>query len=196
LNEYPQTPENAAGHLFLQGVTQRVAKNADAALKLFRQSWEVEPNNNAAEAIYNHYRATDAQAQANEWLNQWVEKLPQSPRPTLIKAIDAQQEEKHDEAIRWYEKTMELDPNAATSYNNLAWIYQEKNDPRALDMAKRALDLAPSSPPILDTYGWILVENGQVAEGYKFLERAAAAAPQSQEIQDHLNEARKRLKTQ
>src|SRR5690554_2532463 len=196
LNEYPQTTENAAGHLFLQGVTQRVAKNTDAALKLFRQSWEHEPNNNAAEAIYNHYRATDAQSQANEWVNQWLEKLPQSPRPTLIKAISAQQENDYDEATRWYEKTIELDPNAATSYNNLAWIYQEKNDPRALDMAKRALDLAPSSPPILDTYGWILVENGQVAEGYKVLERAAAAAPQSEEIQDHLNEARKRLQAQ
>lgn len=196
LNEYPQTTENAAGHLFLQGVTQRVAKNADAALKLFRQSWETEPNDNAAEAIYSHYRATDAQPQANEWVDQWLEKMPQSPRPTLIKAIKAQQEKNYDEAIGWYEKTIELDPNAATSYNNLAWIYQEQNDPRALDTAKRALDLAPSSPPILDTYGWILVESGQVEEGYKVLERAAAAAPQSQEIQDHLNEAKKRYQSE
>jgi len=44
----------------------------------------------------------------------------------------------------------------------------------------------------LDTYGWILVEKGKVAEGLEYLERAAAAAPDNKEILDHVKEAQKR----
>jgi len=61
-----------------------------------------------------------------------------------------------------------------------------------LETAKRAYELAPASPPILDTYGWILVEKGQVAEGIKYLEQAAKLSPNAQDIQEHLREAKSR----
>jgi putative PEP-CTERM system TPR-repeat lipoprotein len=43
----------------------------------------------------------------------------------------------------------------ATILNNLAWLYQHNGDPRALATAKRAYALAPLTPSIADTLGWM-----------------------------------------
>jgi len=59
-------------------------------------------------------------------------------------------------------------PNAVI-LNNLAWLYYESQDPRAESTAARAFELTPADPSIADTYAWILVENGKVAEGLKIL---------------------------
>jgi cellulose synthase operon protein C len=97
-------------------------------------------------------------------------------------------------AIKWYEKSIELDPNLADSLNNLAWLYFKKNDQRAKDLAERAYRIAPENPNILDTYGWILVESQQPKEGHELLARAAATAPDNQQIQEHLAIAAQRIK--
>src|SRR5690606_28435531 len=120
--------------------------------------------------------------------------LPQSARPVLIKAVNAQVAGDATTAMKWYQQTIELAPGNATALNNLAWIYYEQKDSRALELAKRAHELAPASPPILDTYGWILVEQGQVAEGIKYLQQAAKLAPDAQDIKTHLQEAEARAK--
>jgi Tfp pilus assembly protein PilF len=94
--------------------------------------------------------------------------------------------------LKWYEKTIEIAPNSPIALNNLAWMYYERKDPRALELAKRATQLAPNSAEILDTYGWILVELGQVKEGIIVLERAISIMPDNKDIKAHLEEARKK----
>jgi putative PEP-CTERM system TPR-repeat lipoprotein len=69
--------------------------------------------------------------------------------------------------------------------NNLAVIYQRDNDPRALEYAQRAHTVAPQNVAIADTLGWIMVQKGDAANGIKFLQQAAAAAPNSPDIQYH-----------
>ena len=41
--------------------------------------------------------------------------------------------------------------------NNLATAYQQEKNPLALEYAEKAYKLAPDSPAVLDTLGWILV---------------------------------------
>ncbi len=69
--------------------------------------------------------------------------------------------------------------------NNLAWLYQQTGDERAEATARRAFDLAPDDPAVIDTYGWILVRSGKVTEGLAALERAAARAPDNPDIRYH-----------
>lgn len=192
LDQFPQTDEGAAAQFFLQGAIHRADNKPDAALKAFRQSWDARPSDNSAEAIYAHYQNAGQTQEANKFVDQWIDKIPASPKPTLLRAVAAQQGKRVDEAIQWYEKTLELAPNMPAAINNLAWIYYEQKDPRALETAERAYKLAPNSAPILDTYGWILVEQGKVAEGINHLQQAAKIAPDNEEIKGHLNEARAR----
>lgn len=66
-------------------------------------------------------------------------------------------------------------PVAALALNNLAWLYYESGDSRAVDTASRAYAIGADIPEVADTYGWILVERNRAAEGVPILEKAATA---------------------
>jgi predicted Zn-dependent protease len=61
-------------------------------------------------------------------------------------------------------------------------MLQGKDKARSLELAERAHKLAPDSPSIADTLGWILVERGDNARALPLLkdaaERGGAAQPQ------------------
>ena len=82
----------------------------------------------------------------------------------------------------------------AVALNNLAWSYYVKKDERAIATAKRAYEAAPNSASVLDTYGWILAERGDLALGIEMLSRAASLASDNAEIKNHLKEAKSRAK--
>ena len=74
--------------------------------------------------------------------------------------------------------------------NNLAWIYQDSQPARALELAARAAELFPENADILDTYGWILLKQNQREQAIQMLERALELAPDSESIAEHLAQAR------
>lgn len=194
LDQFIKNDENEAERLYLQGNIRLAEANEDEALKLYRTSWGIKPMEAVAESIYGMYQRQQKNELMISFGREWAEKIPASYRPALINAINAQQNNKPDEALTWYEKSVELAPKMPAALNNLAWMYYERKDERALDFAKRAYDLAPDNAAILDTYGWILVESGKVSVGIELLEKAAALASNNKEIHDHLKEAKSRAK--
>lgn len=189
LDQFVKTDENEAERLYLQANIRLAENKTDEALTLYRTAWGVKPMDPIAEAIYGQYQVQKNTEQMRGFAEDWAAKLPQSYKATLVNAVYAQQNNDRQSAKRWYEKTVELAPQMPAALNNLAWMYYEDKNPKAAELAKKAYELAPNNPAILDTYGWILVETGSVAEGIKLLELAAAGAPDSKEIQDHLKEA-------
>ena len=59
------------------------------------------------------------------------------------------------------------------------------DDPRALDLAREAYKAAPENHGIADTYGWILLKSGNIADSLPVLEGAARGEPGSAEVQYH-----------
>jgi predicted Zn-dependent protease len=84
---------------------------------------------------------------------------------------------RYDEAIEQYEQIQKKDANKLIAINNLAWLYHQKQDPRALSTAELAYRLNPDSSFISDTLGWILVERGEATRSLEILQKASAAAP-------------------
>jgi Flp pilus assembly protein TadD len=56
-------------------------------------------------------------------------------------------------------------------------------------MAEQANKAAPTDPIILDTLGWILVEQGKLDRALPLLKQAAALAPANPDIRNHLGVA-------
>jgi putative PEP-CTERM system TPR-repeat lipoprotein len=103
-------------------------------------------------------------------------KRPKDVR-TLLMLADAQQKlGLVDAAGTSYERILEQRPDNVVALNNLAWIRHEKGDANAVNLARRAHELAPKSLEITDTYAWILVQRGQVGEGLKLLAPIAGAS--------------------
>ena len=82
-------------------------------------------------------------------------------------------------ATREYERLVTVAPDNPVILNNLAWLYGEAGDERAVALARRAHQLAPGNASIADTYGWILHRNGDNAGALELLAKAVAAAPQA-----------------
>jgi predicted Zn-dependent protease len=59
--------------------------------------------------------------------------------------------------------------------NNLAWVYQQQHDDRALGIAREAYLLSPDASNS-DTLGWILTVGGRADLGITVLRQAAAQA--------------------
>src|SRR5262249_42656146 len=83
----------------------------------------------------------------------------------------------YNQAIHECERLLIDDPKNAIVLNNLAWLYFLIADNRALGKAEAAFALAPDSPAIAGTLGWIAVEKGQVQRGLPLLRKAAEGAP-------------------
>lgn len=83
-------------------------------------------------------------------------------------------------------------PSNPIALNNLAWIYQQKNDPRARTTAQRAYLQAPT-PESGDTLGWIMVTGGDAKDGLPLLAQASTQRPDDPTIKYHLAVAMKDL---
>ncbi len=82
-------------------------------------------------------------------------------------------------AIERYRKVLALKPDDLMATNNLAFLLAVRtNAPAAaLPLAERARTLAPNSPEVADTLGWILVLLGRPAEAIPVLADAMKGAP-------------------
>jgi tetratricopeptide (TPR) repeat protein len=93
------------------------------------------------------------------------------------------------QAADQYRAILAITPNDALTLNNLAWASVKLNDPKALEYAEKAYSLAPDSPPVMDTLGWMLVEKGEISRGVGLLRKAVESAPTADDIRLNLAKA-------
>jgi Flp pilus assembly protein TadD len=119
-------------------------------------------------------------------LSDWLQEHPNDAAVRLAYASTLHQRGRKSQAIAEYERVLSHQPGSVLALNNLAWLYFEDGDSRAVELAERAYDRAPERAEIIDTYGWLLVKGGRVEEGLSLLERAAQRAPENGDIRYHL----------
>jgi Tfp pilus assembly protein PilF len=122
-------------------------------------------------------------------LRDWLARRPDAATVRLLLAEHLDQTGDTARAVREYETVLERAPGNAVALNNLAILHQRSDNPRALDLGRRAYEAAPGSAAIQDTYGWLLVEQGNVDRGLELLRSAARAMPDAPEVQFHLGAA-------
>jgi Flp pilus assembly protein TadD len=98
-----------------------------------------------------------------------------------------------EEALGEYIAVIEIDGNNVVALNNGAWYAHALSRPEALTYARRAVELAPDNSEVLDTLGWILVQQNRASEALESLAKATQLAPQDFEIRYHLGVAHAQL---
>ncbi len=91
-----------------------------------------------------------------------------------------------------YETALRLDPKNATVLNNYAY-YLSVRKTRLKDaeaMSKKSLEIRPDEGTFLDTYGWILYQQGKFKEARTYIQRAVDAARDEADgtLYDHLGD--------
>ena len=93
---------------------------------------------------------------------------------------------RYDEAAAEHARLLAATPADADLLNNLAWLYSQLGDPRARHYAERAYAIMPNDPGVMDTFGWILVQDGEPARGLTLLREAQARGLQAETIGYHI----------
>jgi Tfp pilus assembly protein PilF len=176
-------PEDA-GAAMLEGEVQLALRNAPAAARAFADAYALAPSSAAAIRVFQARSVTRA-SDATAMLESWLKIQPRDLGARLVFAQGLLERGRHAAAIAQYELAMQSGQPGAMALNNLAWLYQQSQDPRAEPTAKKAFEMAPDATAIADTYGWILVEAGRAQEALPMLERAAKARDAQPEMRYH-----------
>ena len=122
-------------------------------------------------------------------LTQWLDKHPDDAELRVRLAQALLQAGDKPGSIVQLEKLAHDVPGNISILNNLAALYQEVGDARALEVAERASALAPNDSTLKDTYGWILVSRNSLEKGLTLLRQAASELPREPSVQYHFASA-------
>jgi putative PEP-CTERM system TPR-repeat lipoprotein len=179
--QYPRSP---LGH-DREGEIQLAQKRPAEAAKAFEQAVAKGAGSAGLIKLHRAYILTGNVKVAEQRLADWI-KL--HPNDNIVRAYAAEQYMvggRNKEAIAEYQAILRQAPKDILSLNNLANLYLLEKDPRALTTAEQSYRLDPNNPAVLDTLGWILVEQGRAPQGLDLLRKALAQTPKNASIRYH-----------
>lgn len=134
-----------------------------------------------AESLKQSGKGVAATALAAQWHNDH----PQDDIGNMYYAEQLIMAKQFKPAIPLLEDVIKHQPGNAMALNNLAYSYQQEKDPRALATAQQALKASNNNPAVMDTVGWLMVDQGDTKGGLPLLQKAAGLAPTLLDIRYH-----------
>lgn len=124
-------------------------------------------------------------------VSQGMERFPNQPNILFYYGTLNDKLGKKEEMVSVMKKIIEMDPKHTQAINYLAYTYAEtaSNLPMAESLARKAHQLSPEDPFIMDTLGWVLYKQGRVKEAIPWLEAALTTQPNESVIAEHLGDA-------
>jgi putative PEP-CTERM system TPR-repeat lipoprotein len=180
--QHPGTPVG----LILEGDIWSVQKKPQEALKAYEAGFKISKTNTLLVKIHQSLIQTGKPQDANARMLQWLQENPTDVGMRLYLAGTRRANKEYKLAIEQYEKVILQEPKNVAALNDMAWSCQQEKDSRALAFAERAYVLGAGNPAVLDTLGWILLEQGQTSRAVSLLQKASALAPAAAEIRYHL----------
>ncbi|MDV6343939.1 tetratricopeptide repeat protein [Nitrosomonas sp. Is37] len=134
-------------------------------------------------------REVNADQEVFKLLDKNLEKIPDQPDLLYDRALAADKIGKFDIVEKDLRRLIELKPDNAHAYNALGYSLAERGLrlPEALALIKKAVELAPEDPYIMDSLGWVYYRMGNLSEGLNYLNLAFTTRPDP-EIAAHLGE--------
>lgn len=177
------TINNALG-LQLNGDLHQLQDEPASALSSYQDAWNLTPDDNLGAKIYA-LLATEQPDSKLSFLDKWSQQFPNSLIIAELKSRNLLTQGKYKPAIILMKLIQEKQPNNAANLNNLAWSYLQTGNPQAQATAKRAYDQAPENPSIIDTYAWILHQQGMHEKALQLIKKARRIDPDNQQIAEH-----------
>lgn len=93
----------------------------------------------------------------------------------------------HDKSDKAFDEALKVDPDNSQVLNNYAYFLslRKKNLERAEKFSRRSNELSPNNPVYMDTYGWILYQQGKYTQAEQWLASAVKLATKRSAITEH-----------
>ena len=178
-------PNLSLGHRLMGDLYMQTRKFDDAA-KAYALGFDKEPSSSLLLTLFRARQAAGEADSGVALLEEWLGKHADDYQIRRLLAALYHRADRLDDALDQYQILIEQRPDDFEVHNNLAGLYQQSNDSRALAAAQKAYALAPKHPAVNDTLGWILVRQGSFKEGLAYLRQAHARAFQQPAVRYHL----------
>lgn len=168
----------------LKGDIFMAANRAQDAINAYKEAMTVAPSNALATRLAAAQLRGQSPDDAVKTLTDWIGKNKDDLIATEQLAEIFIGLNRLPEAARNLETILKTKPHDAVALNNLAWVYQQLGDARAMDLARQAYILAPGAQTA-DTLGWILTTAGRADTGVTLLRQASTEASTDPRVQYH-----------
>jgi len=170
-----QHPKLALSQQLLGDVA--VARGQPAvALDAYKRAHQMDPSTNTLTRLFQLQQRLDPQA-ANTVAEAWLKAHPGDLQVRRMLAAGYARAGKLGPARALYEALVAAAPNDAEALNNLANVMLLQKDPKALQIAERALAAKPGAAYIIGTAGWAAFQAGQGDRALELLRDARLRDP-------------------
>jgi len=177
-------PKSSIGKQLQAKIYLAEEKN-ETAIELYSQAFQQDSNKKTLITLVSLLKQQGKEKEALDIIEKEIKTMPNALGLKMLAALmsDAKKAE------QYYLQIIQQRNNYVPALNNLAWLYHKTSNIKAIDLAKKAYQLAPESASIADTFGVILTAQGEINSGITILEKALALNPQMTEIKLHLARA-------
>lgn len=158
----------------------------DDALGRYEAAYRRRPESAMVDPVIEGARVSGKREVAIAVLRDWLKRTPDDhARRLLLAGLLVNQPGERPAAIAEYEQLVGAGAGGVPARNNLALLYNEAGDPRAVALAEELLK-ASNADLVLDTVGWIFVTQGDARRGLEILQSVARRLPKNGGVQLHL----------
>ncbi|MFD2367923.1 XrtA/PEP-CTERM system TPR-repeat protein PrsT [Pseudoduganella sp. GCM10020061] len=180
-----QFPTGAIGFRLEGDVLTAQGKQLDA-LRLYERAFALQPSGAGMVLLHTTLSGIGKQAEADKRIDEWLRKNDKDIPTRMYLAGHKLTKGDYKAAAAPLEQVLLLDPDNVVALNDLAWALHHMGDKRALGYAERAYKLAPRSPVVMDTLGWIHAAGGDTGKALPLIRQASQLAPDSNSVRYHL----------
>ena len=178
-------PGSPVGFL-LEGDLQQALKKPALAVAAYDKAFAITKSSAVLLRSAQVLKGMGKESEASARVAQWAKAHPDDMQVAMYTAETHLAEKQYKPAAATLENIVKRHPDHGAALNNLAWAYQQLKDPRALPTAEQAFKVAGTNAAVMDTLGWMLVEQGNTQRGLPLLQKAAATPAATPEIRYHL----------
>lgn len=183
-----QRPREAVGYV-LEGDIHTLKKSWPEAIAVYRTGLKQSGVADLAIKLHAALAANGNAAEAERFADSYLKEHAKEQQFRLYLAEAANLRQDYALAVKHYRVLLDAQPNNPALLNNLAWTLSRTKDPKAIEYAEKAYQLAPNQPAIMDTLSELLLEKGDTARALQLAQQASALTPQNAFIQLNLAKA-------
>jgi len=142
------------------------------AITAYRAALAKEKTIDTVLRLYRAYSLAGDTAKGLTVLEQWLQDNPDDLLALRVLADGRLVSGNLAAARANYERLLQRRPDDVEVLNNLAQVALQQGDKKALEFAERAYRLANGEASVVDTLGWVLVQQGQLDRGVGLLRDA------------------------